>query len=104
MYFIQNNIVQAMGGVARKLSSFHLFIYLVQMGFKNQNAPSLQKELYKKKLKKKKPLVLSETADDKFFIYLITIPIDTRMQWVDNLIHKCPPPPPNSNGGEQPPP
>jgi hypothetical protein len=25
------------------------------------------------------------------------------MQWVENLIHKCPPPP-NANEGEQPPP
>jgi hypothetical protein len=36
-----------MGGIALKLSSFHLFIYLIQMGFKNQNAPSLQKKLFK---------------------------------------------------------
>jgi len=33
MYFIWNNIVQAMSGIALKLSSFHLFIYHIQMGF-----------------------------------------------------------------------
>lgn len=74
--------------------STYLFI-LYKWVFKTRMLPHFKKNLYKLNYLKKK---FSAVRDSWWqfiylFIYLTTIPIDTRMQWVDNLIHKCPPPP-----------